>query len=146
MVIDLRNYKLKGQFSGDFNFVYHPQTQLLPTPDSQISADGVTVEGGFDIDGRNVFVFGKITFTITGSCSRCLENATKVAVLEFDEKFSIFKNEDCYSYSKDQVDLTEMVENLILSNAPLTLYCKSDCKGLCPKCGANLNNGDCGCN
>ncbi len=145
MIIDLRTFKQKGQFSGDFNFNFTADNQLLPTADYSFSESGVQVEGSFEIDGKDVYVWGKVSFTMNGPCSRCLENASSIISLEFDEKFVIFKDEECYTYSKDRVDLTEMVTNLILSCAPLCIYCKDDCLGLCPTCGANLNYEKCGC-
>ncbi len=146
MIIDLRTFKQKGQFSGDFNFNFSADNQLLPSADYSFSDSGVQVEGSFEIDGKDVFVWGKISFTMNGQCSRCLENASSIILLEFDEKFVTVKDEECYYYSKDRIDLTEMVKNLILSSTPLCIYCSEDCKGLCPNCGANLNYEKCKCN
>ena len=40
----------------------------------------------------------------------------------------------------------EVVISDIILNYPQKYLCKDDCKGLCPECGKNLNEGDCGCN
>ena len=45
-------------------------------------------------------------------------------------------------YSLD-VDL--FVSDELYVNMPMQVLCKEDCKGLCPKCGKDLNKGDCGC-
>ncbi|MBP5177455.1 MAG: DUF177 domain-containing protein [Clostridia bacterium] len=50
-----------------------------------------------------------------------------------------------YRYSRDTIDLDDMVKQLILTDLPYVVYCKEDCKGLCPVCGHDLNDGDCGC-
>lgn len=42
-------------------------------------------------------------------------------------------------------DLDELLREDILLSLPTKVLCKSDCKGLCPMCGADLNNGPCGC-
>ena len=39
----------------------------------------------------------------------------------------------------DTLDITEIIENSIISTLPIKRLCKEDCKGLCSKCGANLN-------
>ena len=44
-----------------------------------------------------------------------------------------------------QVDLTKAVTDRILLDLPMAFLCREDCKGLCPVCGADLNEGDCGC-
>ena len=43
------------------------------------------------------------------------------------------------------IDLTEALFSTLLFETPYVVLCKPDCKGLCPHCGANLNEGDCGC-
>ena len=46
----------------------------------------------------------------------------------------------------DELDLREVIREQILLNLPDQIFCKEDCKGLCQKCGANLNLIDCSCN
>ena len=43
------------------------------------------------------------------------------------------------------VDLTEEVRQLVLVEVPWHVVCRTDCRGLCPRCGADLNQGSCGC-
>ena len=43
------------------------------------------------------------------------------------------------------MDLSEIVINNILIGMPLKSLCRENCKGLCPKCGKDLNLGDCDC-
>jgi uncharacterized protein len=43
------------------------------------------------------------------------------------------------------LDATEEVRQSLLLALPDHAHCRSDCKGLCPQCGANRNEKDCGC-
>ena len=43
------------------------------------------------------------------------------------------------------IDLAEPIMAAIVMETPFVVLCREDCKGLCPHCGANLNEGDCGC-
>jgi uncharacterized protein len=43
------------------------------------------------------------------------------------------------------IDLTEGIREDIILRLPLKNLCSEDCKGLCPRCGKNLNDGPCGC-
>jgi len=43
------------------------------------------------------------------------------------------------------LDLREIAETHFFSELPIRELCRADCKGLCPKCGINLNGGGCGC-
>ena len=44
-----------------------------------------------------------------------------------------------------KIDLKKIVDDVIIMNTPIVFLCKEDCKGLCPNCGANLNDGGCKC-
>ena len=48
-------------------------------------------------------------------------------------------------YSGDTIDLREAVQQEVVMALPLRPLCATDCKGLCPKCGANLNQEVCSC-
>ncbi len=43
------------------------------------------------------------------------------------------------------IDLAPLVRELSLLALPIKVLCRPDCLGLCQECGANLNDGDCGC-
>ncbi|HEV2283321.1 MAG TPA: DUF177 domain-containing protein [bacterium] len=45
----------------------------------------------------------------------------------------------------DTIDVTEVVRQHVLLALPLAPRCRDDCPGLCPRCGADLNDGPCGC-
>lgn len=44
-----------------------------------------------------------------------------------------------------QMDIEVLVYNELLMNQPEKVLCKPDCKGICKKCGKDLNEGECGC-
>ena len=44
------------------------------------------------------------------------------------------------------LDITEIVENVIISTLPIKRLCTDNCRGLCYQCGKNLNEGSCNCN
>ena len=43
------------------------------------------------------------------------------------------------------LDLSAVIEQTLVLNMPLHALCRPDCKGLCPTCGHDLNDGPCGC-
>ena len=45
----------------------------------------------------------------------------------------------------ESLDLEQLLTEDILLDVPSKFLCSPDCKGLCPVCGKNLNQGDCGC-
>jgi len=49
-------------------------------------------------------------------------------------------------YEGDNIDLTRILREQIILALPMYPRCKENCRGLCSACGANLNEGECGCN
>jgi uncharacterized protein len=72
------------------------------------------------------------------TCSRCLEESS----LKLKKYLALN-----YSVSKEEhiIDLDPQIREEIILDYPLKPLCKPDCKGLCPKCGKNLNQGGCSC-
>jgi uncharacterized protein len=52
---------------------------------------------------------------------------------------------DVSIYDGEKIDLTDLVREQILLDLPTQILCQEDCKGLCQKCGANLNEVNCNC-
>lgn len=55
------------------------------------------------------------------------------------------ENDDILSVQDEKLDLAELVASNVLLALPMKHLCREDCKGLCPTCGKNLNDGPCGC-
>ena len=53
--------------------------------------------------------------------------------------------EEGYVVQDSKVDLEPMVRDTVGVALPLNPLCREDCRGLCPRCGADRNGGDCGC-
>lgn len=71
-------------------------------------------------------------------CARCLEELYSTKELDFKFDFEI-------DPSIEYIDLGEEIrQEIILANPPKVL-CSKDCKGICPKCGTNLNVEKCKC-
>lgn len=142
MVIDINKLARQGKSVQDFYFDFPVDKQLVLSPD--IVLERGEIQGEIILEDK-VYVQGKITFKISGSCSRCLEDAKQDIQVDVEEVFSQRPQDDEYRYKSGMVDLTEMVKDKILSNQPAILLCDINCKGLCPKCGCNLNTSSCNC-
>jgi uncharacterized protein len=86
-----------------------------------------------------LLVFGELSVDLMMRCSRC-------AVM-----FPSTVSEKAYSYNQqvekrlEYADLTEDIREAIILAFSSYPICSESCKGLCPQCGANLNEGECGC-
>ena len=123
-------------------------------PDDTRPLDGVHVTGRLSAAGPGRFYFsGRLEGTATDSCRRCL---TDVQVPVAEEVHLLFADagtegseEDPDVYVIDarehSLDLRPAVREEWLLAVPPLVVCKEDCRGLCPKCGADLNLGECNC-
>ena len=94
---------------------------------------------------------GTVHTTIHGVCDRCAQNFDKEVEIPLDvvlvTELSDEENEDEWVFSlvADSADLEDIVRTVFVLNMDSKLLCKDDCKGLCCRCGTNLNNGPCSC-
>lgn len=109
----------------------------------------VRVVGAITVSAGVVQLKARATFVFNGRCDRCLgafERAYDVplehilvATLEDEE------NDEYILLDQYQLDLADLTLADILLELPYKSLCREDCRGLCPMCGKNLNEGLCGC-
>lgn len=81
-------------------------------------------------------------------CSRCLDTFIYPIDIDIEERFTNNKeleDQEIMFVDGDTLDITEIIENSIISTLPIKRLCKEDCKGLCSQCGANKNVENCSC-
>lgn len=71
-------------------------------------------------------------------CGRCLEEVNTGFHRDMELHYAVDKLEPV-------IDLDPDVREEIILSYPINPLCGADCKGLCPKCGMNLNQGSCNC-
>ena len=101
---------------------------------------------------------GTITADVTLECTRCLAATERrlefpfAAAFVAPEYYTAAREAELNAADLDvsivednRIDLGELVREQILLNLPEQVFCREDCRGLCAKCGANLNETDCRC-
>jgi uncharacterized protein len=105
-----------------------------------------------------VLVQGRLRGDATLSCSRCLDPVTVSLDIELEEIFTptidVITGRSLQSEEEDKalwiderhiLDLGEVVRQDVLLAIPMHVLCREGCRGLCPACGQNLNQGSCSC-
>jgi len=109
--------------------------------------------------GNGILVAGRLRTEAGLPCRRCLTPVTVPVVFDLEEEFrpSIDlitgqavpmeegEDEATRTDAHHILDLTEVVRQNLLLALPMSALCSPQCRGLCPACGANLNEGPCGC-
>lgn len=107
--------------------------------------------------GSTVIIEGSISTCIIMPCARCLEPAKLDIGANFryimvpepskykaDTELSLEDIEYGY-YKEDQIDLLPLIYEQVCLQIPMVALCRGDCRGICPRCGKNLNEEDCTC-
>ena len=108
-----------------------------------------TAGGAVRSDAGALSLSGTIEAEMTCICARCarefpLKKAVPVHALlavELEDE----EDPDYYLLDGQELDLTEVLEDSFIMAMESQLLCRPDCKGLCCRCGADLNDGPCGC-
>ena len=103
-------------------------------------------------------VQGDLNVTMEAICDRCLETAKFPIQNRFDLVYMPVK--EANGRAEDEIDqdgievgyydgnglaLNDILREVVLLALPMQLICADTCKGICPLCGQNRNQRDCGC-
>ena len=112
----------------------------------------VRLEGEVSDDAGAITLSATIHAHVTTRCARCGKPVEYDK--ETDVEFLLVKElegeeddlrDDVYLVESDMVELDDILIPELILDMEMAVVCDEDCKGLCPKCGKNLNQGDCGC-
>ena len=108
--------------------------------------------------GDKYVVAGDLNGGLKVKCDRCLEAHHR----DLDSSFKVFlalptpgkdkaeielqEKDMAVEFIKgEEIDMDEIIQEQVYLSLPIKSLCSDSCSGLCPKCGSNLNNGDCRC-
>lgn len=95
-----------------------------------------------------------LTGTATGSvllqCARCLRGFSSDITPSLCELFvapgqEVSPDEDVYEVRGAEIDVEPALRDVMTLALPLNPLCREDCKGICARCGTDLNAGSCEC-
>lgn len=115
----------------------------------KLFASPVKISGRAENRSEILSVSYKADFTLDVVCDRCLKPLTHPREMKFSHivvpSLNREDNGEFIVVPDAMLDLAELVVSDILLGIPTSIVCDEGCKGLCPKCGKNLNEGPCGC-
>jgi uncharacterized protein len=119
----------------------------LENPAATVDADHpLTIDLRLDSLSAAIVASGRVRGRWRAVCSRCLtplEADFDLALREVFEEDPI--EDETYPLRQDEIDLEQPLRDLVVPELPLVPLCDEDCQGLCPSCGANLNEAGCEC-
>ena len=154
MIIDLVTlrsspYAFKASFT--------PEEINLESENAELKSPA-NIEGTLSKRIVQADVDGEISAVVNIECSRCLQMVENNLNFPFHvsyiapENLSEAKETELRDadleiapFDGQHIDIGELVREQIFLNLPTQVFCSEDCKGLCPKCGANRNLITCNC-
>ena len=118
-----------------------------------LALDGpVRVTGRLQSTGEGrYFWHGGLRTVVAAHCRRCLRPVTVPVEADVGALFSqdadALEDPDAYALAPEArvIDLRPAIREELILAAPRYVVCRDDCRGLCPRCGQDLNVGPCGC-
>lgn len=136
MIIEIPKLGPEGAtFAGE-----EPQSLLGLEQDRMAQPEGpIQYELHAEVVSSELLVQGSLSVPMKLCCAKCADFfSTRVQVLSFLRAYAL-------TAGTESVDITEDIREEILLNLPAFPLCATGCKGLCPQCGKDLNEGPCAC-
>ena len=154
MIIDLAESLSKRNFSEDVTVSFDRDVLHIMSEDYPILKKEPFEFHFVNEENRRLYVHAEGELQVAIPCDRCLRT-TRVPfslvidrILHLSDGMIVIPEEesDTLAYPADghSIDCDILVFDEILVNWPAKVLCRDDCKGLCPVCGQNLNDKDCG--
>ncbi len=129
-------------YNRDFHFEF---SDILLQPDFNLAM--LTGIARISRTPQGLLVQGKFNAISPTECARCLIEFNQDLKIEFDELYAFSSrtaSESGLILPEDGfIDLEPILREYFLIEIPISPLCKPDCKGLCPVCGQDLNQGIC---
>lgn len=152
MILDLRGLE---EFPASVSLTAGPES-FSPFAEGVTQITRIRVDLTIQKTGEEFFCQARVVGQVSMECARCLaefplelvgktdfivtDNASRVEgkMDEDSEEYVLMTSDQC-------ADLGDLVRQEMLLAMPMKPVCNEECKGLCPRCGVNLNNETCGC-
>ena len=140
-----------GALGREIPFAFETTAEAIEAAGADFSFEGpVTAEGSLVCTGVCYRVQGTVKAVKHFTCDRCLADCHQEQVHEFMEEYRraddvTDESAEAEVFWEDSIDIEGLVRDTLRASQSLSNLCRPDCKGLCPVCGENLNEGDCGC-
>jgi uncharacterized protein len=141
----------------NFQQSFAPGAVDYHTPEIR-QVEPLEVHGTAELVEGQIHVVGSLQTKVELVCARCLEPVVEEVSRDFDlfyRPLQSIEREEEMRLKEDDTELaffqgeglflTDVLAEQVLLAIPMKVICRSDCRGLCPHCGTNLNEGECRC-
>ncbi len=154
MIVEVAKIQNSGK---DFDLKFEPSETDLKSEYATVSGDTL-FKGKVSNSDLRTIVDGQIETEVELNCNRCLRGIPEKLKFSFKNAYILaedYTKEEEYELEKkdleisifegQEIDLREVASEKIALALPAQIVCETLCRGLCEKCGGNLNLIDCKC-
>lgn len=109
----------------------------------------LSIKGHISNTGKSLILRAKCGGTMITRCARCMKDIEVPVEFDIDENLiragEDVPDDDATVFDGTVIDIDDIVSNSFLMNVEGKYLCSESCRGLCNTCGADLNEGECGC-
>jgi uncharacterized protein len=108
----------------------------------------VKFAGTLENNGGELELLANLDTEYSTACDRCAEPVERQISLKVEEEIVTgdkAEADEIYILGGKYLDIDKIIMDNILLKLPMKQLCKSECKGLCPRCGCDLNKQRCNC-
>ncbi len=147
MTLDLREVFL--QEGSVKNFEYSFSMSDIEIGGVYPFASPIMVKGEASNSAGLVDIVFDVNFVYRRPCDRCMDDVERSLNYRLVHRLAVSlqgdENDDYIEVPDYTLDADELITADIILDLPAKYLCREDCRGLCPVCGANLNESECGC-
>lgn len=147
LVIDVSDILKEVGSSKEFSGAFLPKSTTYQGESIEFK-EPFSIEGNVTCGNEGILI---VQATVKGEailqCGSCMELYSHPVDISFTAEFRTSSGDDpdIYLYTGHCIDLEDAIMDNFFLELPTLRRCSEDCKGLCPYCGANLNNKQCTC-
>ena len=141
--------KIIGAYGESIPFSYDADLADVELYGSHPFQDGAKISGQIVNHLGVLKAEGVAEAVYSTSCARCAKplsipiRAEESVILARHENAR--EEDEVFVIQGEEVELDDIFIPALILQVDMTYLCREDCKGLCPKCGKDLNEGSCGC-
>lgn len=151
MLINLTEYFDTAGKKAEIEVPYEPDTFNTEWASYPILKKDTCKFSIVSIGDAKLQISGNGEFILQSACDRCLTEVDVNVPISFE--YTVVKPDGYHEIDEDEqffmngyeLDTKALINNELIMSLPMKVLCKDTCKGLCPVCGKNRNEGDCGC-
>lgn len=147
MLLELKNLFLEEGGVKDLH--YEMDLSQIELSGTRPFISPVSVKARAENRAGAVHLTADVAFDFCSPCDRCAADTRKAYRFTFQHvlvnALNDEENDMFVLVETEQLELDDLLRDDILLELPTKYLCRPDCKGLCPRCGKNWNEGACDC-